>query len=107
MNNKLNKLCEKIWNDYWMLIEDDSNEKRINIFKLLKETPVITASNPEKTVIPIEEGGGKYLHDRDHHLKDWFVDADGFDWSGMAIEPTETKWLHNWDQYLDNTLIYK
>lgn len=40
-------------------------------------------------------------------MRDRFVDEDGFDWSGMAMEPTDTKWINNREPYLNNDLIYK
>lgn len=45
--------------------------------------------------------------DPTEHIKLWLRDKDDVDWSGIAMEPTETWWIQDREPYLDNEPIYK
>jgi len=47
------------------------------------------------------------MHDPTEHLKMRFRDHDDIDWSGIAMEPTETRWIQDREPYLDNEPIFK
>jgi len=61
----------------------------------LHSEPPITSSNAQHIEIPVEDVGRRYLHDPTEHLKTRFRDQDDVDWSGIAMEPTETRWIQD------------